>query len=60
MSSITATTPSFGTLHFGAAQLGHVDRTKRLIKVADAIIQHPGGTLPQKIPDSTGLQVRGF
>lgn len=55
MSSITDTTPSFGTLHFGAAQLGHVERTRRLIKVADAINQHPGGTLPQKLHGPTPL-----
>jgi hypothetical protein len=55
MSSITDTTPSFGTLHFGAAQLGHVERTRRLIKAADAIIQHPGGTLPQKFHDPIPL-----
>src|ERR1039458_3008072 len=55
MSSIADTTPSFGTLHFGAAQLGHVERTRRLIKVADAINQHPGGTLPQKLHGPTPL-----
>jgi hypothetical protein len=49
MTSLTHPTPSFGTIHFGAAELGHVARTRRLVLSADAIIQHPGGTLPQKL-----------
>ena len=51
MTSLTDTTASFGTLHFGAAQLGDVRRTRRLVQAADAIVQHPGGTLPQKLHD---------
>ena len=55
-----ATTPlgsaeSFGTLHFGGAQLGHVARTRRLVRSADPIVQHPGGTLPQKLHDPAAL-----
>ena len=55
MTSITDVTPSFGTLHFGAAQLGDIRRTRRLVQVADAIAQHPGGTLPQKLHDPVPL-----
>jgi Transposase DNA-binding len=55
MTNLTDTTASFGTLHFGEAQLGDVRRTRRLVQVADAIIRHPGGTLPQKIHDPTPL-----
>ena len=51
MISLTDTTASFGTLHFGGAQLGDVRRTRRLVQAADAIVQHPGGTLPQKLHD---------
>src|SRR5947199_2156703 len=51
MTSLTDTTASFGTLHFGAAQLGDVRRTRRLVQAADAIVQHPGGTVPQKLHD---------
>ena len=51
MASLTDTTASFGSLHFGAAQLGDVRRTRRLVQAADAIVQHPGGTLPQKLHD---------
>lgn len=55
MTSLTDTIASFGTLHFSEAQLGDVRRTRRLVQVADAIVQHPGGTLPQKIHDPTPL-----
>ena len=55
MTNSTGTTASFGTLHFGTAQLGDIRRTRRLVLVADAIVQHPGGTLPQKIHDPTPL-----
>jgi hypothetical protein len=51
MIDLTDATPSFGTLHFGEAKLGDVRRTRRLVQAADAIVQHPGGTLPQKIHD---------
>lgn len=46
---------TFGPLNFGAAQLGHVARTRRLVRAADLILQHPGGTLPQKLRDPAAL-----
>ena len=54
----TARTPSFGEVHFGSAKLGDVRRTRRLVNVADRIVRHPGGTLPQKLrgwAELTGL-----
>jgi hypothetical protein len=42
-------TPTFGDEHFGAAQLGDVRRTRRLVQTANAIFRHPGGTLPHKL-----------
>jgi hypothetical protein len=51
MTSLTDATASFGSLHFGGARLGDVRRTRRLVQAADAIVQHPGGTLPQKLHD---------
>jgi Transposase DNA-binding len=51
MTNLTENTASFGTLHFGEARLGDVRRTRRLVQAADAIVQHPGGTLPQKLHD---------
>src|SRR5438309_6546885 len=55
MIDLTESTASFGTLHFGEARLGHVQRTQRLVLSADVIIQHPAGTLPQKFQDPTRL-----
>ena len=46
---------SFGALHFGEARLGHVGRTRRLVLAADALIRHPGGTLPQKFHEPAAL-----
>lgn len=47
---------SFGEIHFGAAELGNKARTRRLVKVADALLRHPGGTLPHKLNDPAALQ----
>ena len=60
MTPPSATTPlgsaeSFGALNFGAARLGHRARTARLVRAADQILQHPGGTLPQKFRDPADL-----
>jgi hypothetical protein len=55
MTCLTDTTASFGTLHFGDAQLGDVRRTRRLVRAADTIARHPGGTLPQKFQDPYAL-----
>jgi hypothetical protein len=40
---------SFGETHFGACELGHQQRNRCLIKIANAIHRHPGGTLPHKL-----------
>jgi hypothetical protein len=48
--------PSFGEIHFGAAQLGNKARTQRLTKLANQLAQHPGGTLPQKLRDPAALE----
>jgi len=59
MSTQTATplgsAETFGMLNFQDAQLGHVARTQRLIRTTDLILQHPGGTLPQKLRDPAAL-----
>jgi hypothetical protein len=39
----------FGEEHFAAAQLGDRRRTRRLVQLADAVVRHPGGTLPDKV-----------
>ncbi len=40
---------TFGEVNFGDAKLGDVRRTNRLVAVADAIVRHPGGSLPEKL-----------
>ena len=45
--SLTPT--AFGEDNFGAAQLGDPRRTRRLVRVAEQILQHPAGTLPEKL-----------
>jgi hypothetical protein len=37
---------SFGESHFGSCSLGDARRTRRLVRTADLIMTHPGGTLP--------------
>jgi hypothetical protein len=43
------TTASFGQTQFGAASLGQQARTACLVKIADRIHRHPGGTLPEQL-----------
>lgn len=45
-----------GREQFGAAPLGDMRRTRRLVKLADDILRHPGGTLPDKINDPANLK----
>lgn len=40
---------TFGERHFGTACLGHERRRKCLVRIADQIYRHPGGTLPTKL-----------
>jgi len=39
----------FGEAHFGTAVLGHKDRTDCLVRIANLMHRHPGGTLPHKL-----------
>jgi hypothetical protein len=43
--------PNFGQEHFGSAALGHKKRNACLVRVANAIMRHPGGTLPNKMQE---------
>lgn len=49
-------TLTFGQEHFGTADLGDRRRTNRLVQTADAVLQHPGGTLPEKVDDPAALK----
>jgi hypothetical protein len=42
---------TFGERHFGGALLGHKRRSKCLVRIAEQIYRHPGGTLPMKLHD---------
>src|SRR5947208_130526 len=56
MSLATAAQLQFGQDNFGTAVLGDARRTRRLVQAADRIIQHPGGTLPDKLANPAELQ----
>jgi hypothetical protein len=47
---------SFGEEHFGASILGDVRRTRRLVQLANEMVKHPGGTLPDKLSDPASLK----
>ena len=53
---LDAQTMSFGEVHFGEAKLGDRRRTRRLVHVADALVRHPGGSLPEKLRGSGELE----
>ena len=53
---MSGTERSFGEIHFGGAELGNKARSRRMVKVADAVLRHPGGTLPHKLKDPAALQ----
>lgn len=55
MSSAPTSAPSFGQLHFGAAQLGDRRRTRSLIDFADRCARHPRGSLPEKCGEPHAL-----
>ena len=47
---------SFGEMHFGNASLGDKRRTDRLVRCADAMCRHQGGTLPDKLNSPADLK----
>jgi len=49
---------SFGQQNFQAIDLGDPRRTRRLVRSADIMCRHPGGTLPDKF--SKPADLRGF
>lgn len=51
MSALLEQPGTFGQRHFGACQLGDRRRTRRLVRLADALLAHPEGSLPQKLQD---------
>lgn len=47
---------SFGQQNFRSVDLGDARRTKRLVRIADGMCRHPGGTLPDKFPKPADLR----
>lgn len=41
---------SFGQIHFAGADLGDERLSRRLPQLVDALVEHPAGTLPDKLP----------
>jgi hypothetical protein len=46
---------SFGRQHFGSCELGDKRLTDRLVRTTDLFLQHPGGTLPDKLNNTADL-----
>jgi hypothetical protein len=51
MDSALQLSGTFGQTHFGGRRLGDRRRTRRLVDLADRILAHPHGSLPQKLHD---------
>lgn len=47
---------SFARENFGGAPLGHKARTAALVRCAERICRHPGGTLPDKMGNTTAYK----
>jgi len=47
---------SFGEIHFGNVSLGDLRRNRRLPQLVDAMVKHPGGTLPEKLSRPADLE----
>jgi hypothetical protein len=47
---------SLGEINFQGAKLGDARRRKRLTKLFDVMVRHPGGTLPDKLSEPRNLR----
>lgn len=56
MEATATATPSFGTCHFGQADLGDQRLNRRIVQLADEVTGHPGGTLPDKLRQPRDLK----
>ena len=50
LTSTHSSSRHFGDLHFGKCNFGDKRLTARAVSTADALMRHPGGTLPAKLP----------
>lgn len=51
---------SFGDQHFGSSEFGDKRLIGRAVLTADAMMRHPGGTLPEKLPKAELLGFYDF
>ncbi len=56
MATNTRTLTDFGERYFATAQLGDARRSRRLMKAANRISRHPGGSLPDKFQSPSELK----
>ena len=56
MATSPSLTDDFGPQHFGRAHLRDRRRPRSLVELADRLVQHPGGSLPEKFPDPNALR----
>lgn len=49
MDTIACDPLTFGEQHFGSVNLGHKSRNGCLVRLANCLVRHPGGTLPAKL-----------
>jgi hypothetical protein len=49
MDALPTASCTFGTRHFGQADLGDRRLNRRIVQLADEVTGHPGGTLPDKL-----------
>jgi hypothetical protein len=55
--SVAGAATGFGQAHFGGCVFGDKRLTARAVRSADALMRHPGGTLPAKLPKA---ELSGF
>jgi hypothetical protein len=56
MAVMQAIETDFGETHFGKAVLGDVRRVRRLVMLADRMVQRPGQSLPNQVQDEAAYQ----
>ena len=56
MADLTTPATTWGQENFGAACLGDQRRTRSLVDLADRVLAHPAGSLPDKFADPNALQ----
>ncbi len=56
MAALLPLTHDFGQQHFGRAALRDRRRTRSLVELAERLVQHPGGSLPEKFHDPNALR----